>query len=634
MLELIRKYSKGWLVKLILAAITIPFALFGIDQYLSGAGRNVPVATINGDAISLQEYSNTVESVRTRMQAQNEKYDAALFDSPAFKQSILDGLIMRRLVNTETVKANFQIGNQQLSDHILSMPEFQENGQFSEAAYQKTLEQNALTANKLESSIRNDLVVQQARDDLAGLAFAPKALAENAIQYSYQKRDVSKAEIQSAAFLSEVKLTSEQVKAYYEKYKDKFRVPEKVKMEFVLLSAASLINDVKVSDEEVKAFYDQNLDKFQGDEQRQASHILIGFGVSASDADREKAKEKALEIEAQLQANPKRFEELAAKFSQDPGSASKGGSLGSFGRGAMVKPFEDAVFSMEVGKISDVVQSEFGYHIIRLDGVTGNSSSFDTMMPQIKAELIFQKAQIKYAELTEEFSNIVYEQSGSLDAVAKQFNLTVQTTDWTSREEGLKYFKGSNKLMDMVFSDAVLKEKRNTEAVEVAPNNLIAARVVEYQPEAPKTFEEVKPGIEAVLKLEGSIKLAEAKGQSVLAKLVKGQQDDSLEWIPEVTVDRKDAQGLTDAVMNKVFQINAAKLPAYDGFVDGNRAYVLVKVAGVSNPMVDNVELQQRAQVEYEAALSREYVSAYGKSLRAKAKIDVNSQLFANPQQP
>ena len=634
MLELIRNHSKGWLAKLILAAITIPFALFGIDQYLSGAGANVPVAKINGDEISLQEYSNTLETVRTRMQSQSEQYDPAVFDSPAFKQSILDGLIMRRLVNAETVDANFQIGDKQLSDHILKMPEFQENGQFSEVLYQKTLEQNGLTASKLESSIRNDLVVQQARDDLASLAFAPKSLAENAVQYSYQKRNASKAEIKASAFISEVSVKPEQVKEYYEKHKDKFKVPEQVKIEFALLSAASLINGVSVTDEEVKAFYDQNLDKFQGDEQREASHILIGFGVSATDADKEKAKDKALEIEAQLKADPKRFEELAAKFSQDPGSAAKGGSLGSFGRGAMVKPFEDAVFGMEVNQISDVVESEFGYHIIRLDGISGTSSSFDSLKPQIKAEVIFQKAQVKYAELTEEFSNLVYEQSGSLQPVASKFDLTLQTTDWLSYEEGAKYFKDNTKLMDMVFSNEVLKEKRNTEAVEVSANNLIAARVAEYKPEAPKTFDDVKQGIEALLKLEQAMKLAEAKGKAAIAKLNVGEQDETLEWIPEVTVDRKDAQGLTEPVMDKVFKMNIAKLPAYDGFVDVNRAYVLVKVSGVSNALNEDETLKQRAQAEYEAALAQEYVAAYGKSLKAKADVEVSRKLLESPQQP
>ncbi len=634
MLELIRNHSKGWLAKIILAAITIPFALFGIDQYLSGAGGKVPVAKVSNDEISLQEYSSTLESVRTRMQAQGEKYDATMFDSPAFKQSILDGLIMRRLVNTETVNANFQIGDKQLSDHILALPEFQESGQFSEEIYQKTIKQNGLTANKLEASIRNDLVVQQARDGLASLAFTPKSTAAQAVQYQYQKRDVSMAEIKASDFISQVTVRPEQVEAYYELHKEKFKVPEKVKMEFVLLSAAGLINGVSVSDEEVKSFYDQNLDRFQGDEQREASHILIGFGVSATDEDKQKANDQALEIDAQLKTDPKRFEELAVKFSQDPGSASKGGGLGGFGRGAMVKPFEDAVFDMEVGQISGVVESEFGYHIIRLDGVTGTSPLFEDMKPQIKADFIFQKAQIKYAELTEEFSNTVYEQSGSLKPAAKKFNLTVQTPDWLSREEGAKYFKGNTKIMDMVFSDEVVKNKRNTEAVEVSPNNLIAARVVEHKPEAPRSFDEVKPGIEALLKLEQALKLAEEKGKVVLTKLEAGEQDETLDWIPEVTVDRKTAQGLTESVMNQVFKINATKLPAYAAFVDTNRAYVLVKVANVMNVLDGDEDLKKRAEAEYERALAQEYVSSYGKSLKARADIEINQLLLVGSQQP
>lgn len=633
MLELIRNHSKGWLAKIILVVITVPFALFGIDQYLSGAGGNVPVAKIGKEEISLQEYSNTVESVRKRMQGQGEKFDPAVLESPAFKKSILDGLIMRRLVGAETAESNFKISDAQLNQHILSMPEFQEDGQFSQDVYQKTLEQNGLTANKLESSIRDDLTVQQARDDLAKLSFAPKSVAQNTVKYQYQKREVSTAEIKASNFLSEVNISPEQIKAYYELHKDKFKVPEKVKMEFVLLSAASLLKDVTVSDEDVKKFYDENQAKFQGDEQREASHILLSFGVSASDENKQAAKDKALEIQAKLNDHPNRFEELAAKNSQDPGSATKGGSLGSFARGAMVKPFEDAVFDMNIGDISDIVESEFGYHIIRLDGISGTSSAFEDMKPQIKAELIFQEAQIKYASLTEEFSNTVYEQSGSLQPVAKKFGLNVQTTDWLSREEGAKYFKDNRQLMDMVFSDEVVKDKRNTEAVEVAPNNLVAARAVEYKPEAPKTFDDIKEGIEAVLKLEESIKLAEEKGKMVLANLEKGQEDATLEWIPEVTVDRKDAQGLTDAVMGQVFKVNVAKLPAYKGFADGNRAYVFVKVLGVSSPVDEDDDMKRIAQSEYEAVLAQEFVSAYGLSLRAKADIEVSQKLLTGSQE-
>lgn len=624
MLDAIRKHTQGWLAKAILAIITVPFALFGIDSYLNQAGGNVAVATVAGEKISVQEFSNSIENVRNRLQSEGQKVDAALLDSPALKQSVLDGLITRRLVNKEVQREHFRISDDQLNQHILTMPEFQENGKFSEDLYQKTLQQNKLTAAKFESGIRSDMVTQQARDGVAKLAFAPKAIAEKALQFAFQQREVSTIDVKAADYIKQVTVTPEQVKAYYEQHKDKFKVPEQVKLEFALLSAAGLMNQVSVSDQEVKEFYDANAAKFQGDEQRQASHILINYGQ-----DKEAAKAKALSILAQVKKNPKSFEELAIKNSQDTGSATKGGDLGSFGRGAMVKPFEDAVFAMKVNQISDLVESEYGYHIIKLNGITGQSSSFDQMKPQIKAELIFQKAQAKYAELSEDFSNMVYEQSASLAPVAKKYNLQLQTTQFMSRADGAKYFK-SDKLMNMAFSDEVLKEKRNSEAVEVSPNNLVSVRVVEYKPEAPRSFDEVKGGIEAVLKLEQAVKLATEKGTATLAKLKSGDTKETLDWIPSVIVDRKNAQGLSNGVMNQVFKINTDKLPAYAGFMDENKAYVIVKVISVSNQLGEDADSKQTAVSEYEAAVAAEYVSAYAASLRAKENIKVNtSALFS-----
>ena len=622
MLDAIRKHTTGWMAKLILALITVPFALFGIDSYLNQAGRDVAVAKVNGDKISIQEYSNAIENVRNRMQADG-KVDAALLDSPQLKQSVLDGLITRRLVNAEIRKANFKISDEQLSQHILGMPEFQENGKFSEDIYQKTLAQNKLTATKFENDRRSELLTQQARDGLAALVSVPKGVAEQTLQYAYQQREVSAAEIKTAQFISQVKVTPEQVKAYYELHKDKFVVPEQVKLEFAMLSAASFVAQMKVDDKEIKDFYDANSAKFQGDEQRHASHILISRGTT--DKDKAAAKAKAEDILAQLRKSPKSFEALAMKYSQDP-SGAKGGDLGTFGRGAMVKPFEDAVFGMKVGQISDLVESEFGYHIIRLDGISGQNTSFDSLKLQIKGELSWQKAQAKYAELADDFSNTVYEQSGSLKPAADKFNMQLQTSGWLSRDDGAKFFK-NEKLMNSVFSDAVLKEKRNTEAIEVSPNNMMSARVVDYKASAPRTFDEVKGGIEAVLKLEQAVKLANDKGAASLAKLKAGDAGKDLEWIAPVTVDRKNAQGLTDVVMNQVFKIDASKLPAYAGFVNGKTSYTIVKILSVANALKDD-EAKKTAEADLQAAMAAEYVSAYGQSLKAKSDVVVNRKLL------
>ena len=624
MLDAIRKHTTGWMAKAILALITVPFALFGIDSYLNQAGSNVAVAKVNGDKISIQEYGNAIENVRNRMQADG-KVDAAMLDSPQLKQSVLDGLITRRLVNAEINKSNFKISDEQLSQHILGMPEFQDGGKFSEEIYQKTLAQNKLTATKFENEQRNNLLTQQARDGLAALVFVPKSIAAQTLQFAHQQREVSAAEIKTAQYLSQVKVTPEQIKAYYDLHKDKFVVPEQVKLEFALLSAAGLVAQMKVNDAEVKEFYDANTAKFQNDEQRHASHILIGIG-GGTNKDKAAAKEKAAGILAELKKNPKLFAELAKKYSQDP-SGAKGGDLGTFGRGAMVKPFDDAVFSMKVGQISDLVESEFGYHIIRLDGISGQNTSFDSLKLQIKGELSWQKAQAKYAELADDFSNTVYEQSGSLKPAADKFGLQLQTSGWLSRDDGAKFFK-NEKLMNAAFSDAALKEKRNTEAIEISPNNMVSARVIDHKDSAPRSFDEVKGGIEAVLKLEQAVKLATDKGIADLAKLKAGDAGKDLEWIPPVMVDRKNAQGLTDIVMNQVFKMDASKLPAYAGFVNGKSSYTIVKILSVSDALAKDDEAKKTAEAELQAAVAAEYVSAYGESLKAKSDVVVNRKLL------
>jgi peptidyl-prolyl cis-trans isomerase D len=355
MLDAIRNHTQGWLAKAILALITIPFALFGIDSYFNDAGSNVAIAKVNGEKISIQEYGNAIDNVRNRLQSEGQKVDAALLESAELKQSVLDGLITRRLVNEEIQKSKFKISDEQLSTYILGMPEFQQDGKFSEDLYQKTLAQNKLTASKFENDRRNELLTQQAREGLGLLVSVPKGVAEHALKFAYQQRDVSFAEIKTAQFVSQTNVTPAQVKAYYDQHKDKFKVPEQVKLEFALLSAAGLVAQMQVTDAEVKQFYDENAAKFQGDEQRQASHILIGFGVTATPEEKAAARDKAADILMQLKKEPSRFEELAIKNSQDPGSATKGGDLGSFGRGAMVKPFEDTVFAMKVDQISDLV---------------------------------------------------------------------------------------------------------------------------------------------------------------------------------------------------------------------------------------------------------------------------------------
>lgn len=626
MLDGIRAVAQGWVGKALLALITIPFALFGIDSYLSQAGNNVAIAKVNGSEISVQEYSNALQNLRNRMQSEG-KIDQAQLDSPEVKSLVLDQLINQQLLSEEVKHAKYAISDAQLATYITGMPAFQKDGKFSQELYDETLQQNKLTPSKFEAGMRSDLLAQQAQDGIAKLGFVSNAVTDNSLKLMNQKRVVTVSEIKTKDFINQVKINPAEVKAYYEQHKDKLREPERVKIEFLLLSASSLVPTVKVDDAEVKKFYEENAAKFQGNEQRRASHILIGFGVNATTEQKQEAKAKAEALLATIKKNPKTFEELAIKNSQDPGSATKGGDLGSFGRGAMVKPFEDAAFSMKVNQVSDLVESEFGFHIIKVTEITGQSSDFESLKPQIKGELIFQKAQAAFTEKAEGFSNIVYEQSGSLAPAAKTFGGQVQTSDWVTREEGAKFFK-NDKIMSLIFSEESLKDRRNTEAVEITPNNLVSARVIDYKPSAPRSFGDVKAGIEDLLKLEAASKLAVAKGEATLKRLHSGEEVADVSWIPEVTVDRKNAQGLTQLAMTQIFKTDISKLPAYSGLADSKQGFLLVKVISVDSALATDAEAAATAKTELNAALASEYLAAYKQSLREKAKVKVNQKLL------
>lgn len=625
MLEVIRAHSKGWLAKLILTLITVPFALFGIDAYLKDAGAGASVAKVDGATISIQEYRNAMQSLRDRLQKENPK-DIGALESPEVKQSVLDRLINTRLLNAEVDNNNFKVTNEQLAQFITSLPEFQQGGKFSQEVYDKLLSQNQMTPSQFEKKMRGELLLQQVRDGVPGLAFTSKAVEDAVLNVEHQQREVSVAEIKTADFISQVNVDPSEVQAYYEKHKDKFKVPEQVKLEFVMLSANTLIPKMQTTDEEAKKFYDENASKFQGSEQRHASHILIGASASASPEAKVEAKKKAEQVLAEVKKNPAKFAELAKKYSQDPGSAEKGGDLGTFGRGSMVKPFEDAAFSMKPGEVSGLVQSDFGYHIIKLTEIVGQGQGFETLKPQIRAELMYQKALVKFSEQAEAFSATVYEQSTSLKPVADAYNIPVQNTEWLSYADGAKFFK-SDKLMTLVFTNEVLKDKRNTEAVEVSNNTLVSARVVEYKASAPRSFDEVKGGIADLLKIEKATKLAIDKGAASLASLKSSKEVAGLDWITPVVVDRKNAQGLTDLTMSNVFKVDTNKLPAYAGIADSQKGYLLIKVTAIQNKLADE-ESRKTALLDLRTAMASEFSSAYIGTLKSNKKIMVNSRLM------
>ena len=629
MFDKFRSYTQTKAAKVILALILVPFALFGIDSYLNKVGNNLTIAKIDGYKITLPEYNRAIENVRNRIMSEGKKVDPAMFDSFEFKESVVDGIITRQLINNDIKKSKFKITDLQLSQYIIGMPEFQKDGKFSQELYDKVLQNNQLKPKKFEENIRNDLLIQQVRDGLQKLTFIPPNNLTETLKATSQQREVTVAEFKIKEYMVKASVNEKDMQAFYDKNKSKFLAPEQVKAEFVVFSLTSILPTINVSDDEVKAFYKTNADKYQNQQQREASHILIAASKNAAPAEKAKAKAKAEDVLIQIKKNPKQFEELATKYSQDPESAKKGGDLGVFGRGMMVKPFDDAVFSMKVNEISSIVESDFGYHIIKLTKVIGDGGGFDAIKLQIKAELIYQKAQDKFAALAEDFSNMVYEQSSSLDAVSKKFSLPIQKTDWISRSDSDKFFK-NEALMNALYSKESIKDHRNTEAIEVTPNNLISARVVDYKAQTSKPFTDVKTSIEDYLKFEAAKKLVASEGEVALKSIVDASR--KIDWQAAVLVDRKNAKGLSDAVINHAYKMPTDKLPSYSGFVDGDNGYVIVKVSKVSFPNDDNEENKNEFASSYSEALSFEYLSAYLKGLKAKASVSVNQKFFETTQ--
>jgi peptidyl-prolyl cis-trans isomerase D len=629
MLEKFRSYAQTKAAQIILALILVPFALFGIDSYLNQAGNNLSIAKVNGYKIALPEYNRAIENVRNRIMSEGKKVDPAMFDSFEFKESVIDGLITKQLLNNDIKKSKFKITDQQLSQYIIGMPEFQKDGKFSQEIYDKVLQNNQLTPKKFEESIRNDLLIQQVRDGLQKLTFIPPSNLEETLKATSQQREISIAEFKTKEYMAKANIAEKDMQAFYDQNKSKFLAPEQVKAEFVVFSLANILPTINVTEDEIKSFYKTNADKYQNQQQREASHILIAASKNAPPAEKAKAKAKAEDILNQIRKSPKQFEELATKYSQDPESAKKGGDLGAFGRGMMVKPFDDAVFSMKVNEISNIVESDFGYHIIKLTKIIGEGGGFDSMRPQIKAELIYQKGQEKFAALAEEFSNKVYEQSSSLDAVSKKFNLPIQKTDWISRNDSDKFFKNET-LMSALYSKESIKDRRNTEAIEVTPNNLISARVADYKAQTTKPFADVKKNIEDYLKFESAKKTVAKEGETVLKSLADTSR--KIDWQPSVLVDRKNTKDFSDAVINHAYKMPTDKLPSYSGFMDGNNGYIIVKVNKVAFPNDSNEENKKAFASDYTEALSAEYLSAYLKGLKAKASVSVNQKFFETSQ--
>jgi peptidyl-prolyl cis-trans isomerase D len=613
-LEAIRKHAKGWLAKVILALIAITFALFGVDSYMKSDSSGGLVAEVGKVGISSQELSREIKAQSDRMrEALGPAFDPAVTETAEFRKQVLDNLIERKALLLEAQKLKMLAPDAYIASVLGQIPAFQQDGTFSQQRYEAVLRQNGRTPAEFERELQQAFMLDAVTSPVALAAFPSDTSTKQLARLVAQQREISWTDLPASAVASQVKVTPADIEAYYTANKAAFTEPEQIRAEYLVLDVATVAAGIEVSDQAVADYYAANAAQFGQPELRSASHILIAVDKSADAATRAAAKAKAAELYQILQKTPERFAELARTQSQDPGSAAQDGSLGSFGRGMMVKPFEDAVFSMKPNQISEPVESDFGYHIIRLDGIeAAKTAPLAEVRAAVVDELRKQQAQKAFANLADNFSNLVYENAASLQPAATAAKLTIQQSGWMTAKTAPPPFNHPG-LSAALFSPESIKSKQNTEAIEVQPGTLVSARVTEHRPARVRPLAEVSALIEAKLREEQSTRLLTQKAEAMIQALAKGEEA-GLNWSAFQVVGRQPSATLDPAGAKAVFRVSADKLPAYTGFSRPDGSYRIVRVSRVLeatelDPMLLSsiesgvVQAQQRADMKAMAAL-------------------------------
>jgi len=482
-----------------------------------------------------------------------------------------------------------------------------------------------MTPLMFEQRIRQDMVSEHAAYPYVASTFVSRSEAANLLRISEQQREVSYFTLPADRFLPQVKLEADAAKKYYDSHQDEFRVPEQVRIEYVLLSGEALLAQIQPAAADVRKAYDDNMKRFEVKEARQASHILI---TAEGNADaKKKAKAKADEIYAQVKKNPKDFAALAKQNSQDPGSAANGGDLGFFERGSMVKAFDDAVFSMKPGDISQPVETEFGYHIIRLTNVRGGKAkSFEEARPEIEADLKKQQAGRKFAEMSESFSTTLFEQSDSLKPAADLIKAVPQKSGWISRNGGDSPLLANPKLLNAVFSEDVLNNKRNSEAIELAPGVLMAARVIEHKPSVIQPFDQISAALTKKLTQQQAGQLAAQDGRARLTALREGKdlgKDAQVTWSAPLLASRGDPKGVPVEALRQAFKTDVSKVPAFAGVEVAGGSYMLVRISKVQDAAEGAKDKQNAIAQTLRQVAGQAELAAYLASLKQKSDVKI-----------
>lgn len=622
MLQAFRDH-KRWLMFIAMVLIIPSFVVTGIYSYNRMTQADNSIAKVGEDSITPEMFDRAKrEQLERYRQQMGEQFRAGMLDTPEAREAILRMLMDESAVSQMVAKEYVDVSEAQAISLIKNADALKKDGQFSPELYERFLQSQGKSDQQFVNEIRRDLAKETLLTGVTATYPVPPAVVEHLHKIITEQREIQTMIFNVDQYLGDVKVTPEEVRAYYDQHQKEFLAEEHMTAEYVVLSPDDFKAGIKPNEEEVRGYYEQNKNKFTTPEERRASHILIAFGE-----DKEASKKKAEEVLAKVKANPADFAKLAKEFSIDNGSAQQGGDLDFFPRGMMVKPFEDATFSAKKGDIVGPIESDFGWHIIYVTDIRPSAiRPFEAVRSDIEAEYIGQMALREFSEKAEDFTNIVYEQADSLEPVAKKFGLTIHKADNVTRagvaDPELKPLFNEH-VIDNLYGDECLKEKRNSSAVEVGSNKLVAARVVKYYPTAVRPFDEVKAEIADGMKLRKAAELAKAAGEKKLAEVRDSKSLDG--FSAPVWVSRQRLLGHPAELVDRLVALPADKLPTYTGMAVEGGAYIIgfVKAAKVETPKPE--ELQ---------SLTREFATIYGEADRRGYLSALRTELGEEMLQP
>ncbi len=560
-------HRKKTIVQVILLLAVLPFMFWGVQSYRTD-GQESYVAVVEGEEIARREFEQALRNQHETMRNMlGDKFDSTLLDNPQMRLAVLESLIQKKLLKREAVNVGLTVLDSQLAREIQNISAFHEDEKFSYQRYEELLRRQEMTPAMFESRMIAEIMQQQLLEAVSKSAMIPDTVIRNVAHLSEVKREINQVKIEPQHFVSQITPDEAAIQSYYDNHQADFLLPERVRIEYLVLSLEELAQQEEIGADEIKKYFDEHQSEFGQEEQRQASHILIAVSATASDDEKATDASKAENLLSQLKAEPEKFAELAGEHSEDQGSAKVGGDLGFLGRGILVKEFEDELFQMQPNEIRGPVETTFGFHIIKLSEIKpAKIASLEEVRDDIEQILKRQKAASNFGEIAEDFSNTVYEQSDTLQPAAERFGLAIKQSGWIDKKSKEPAIVTNEKLLQAIFSDDAINDKRNTEAIEVMPDTFVSARVLEHKSAAIQSLDVVRDEISDRVKKQLAAELAEQEGRAKLARLQAGE-DDSVSWGDAKEISYMQPQGLDIDTLRAIFQTEIDKLPAYTGIM-------------------------------------------------------------------